>query len=206
MNAKVRCKACGFVMDKDALGDVCPACGVKKEFFEPWEEPHIGNLRKTLLDMHLHPIIVHVPNSLAPLLFLMALVYPLIPAPWQTSILWPSILLFSWLYPLAALGGYLSGLFDAKVRYKTVSAPLLAKKAWIGILFMVLTVVTAILVSVSDFGPAGLGTWVGYVAVSAAALWCASILGHWGSTLTPGIMPGPKIFKTKKKLSVKKTA
>jgi hypothetical protein len=108
-------------------------------------------------------------------------------------------LLFSWLYPLAALGGYVSGLFDAKVRYKTVSAPLLAKKAWVGVVLMLLTVVDAVLVSVSDFGPDGLATWVAYVVTSAVALGCASVLGHWGSSLGAGIMPGPKIFKGKKK-------
>jgi hypothetical protein len=199
MKDKVRCKACGFILDKDALGEVCPACGVKREFFEPWEEPKIGDLRRKLLDMHLHPIIVHIPNSLAPLLFLMALVYPLIPAEWQRGILWPSIQLFSWLFPLAALGGYLSGLFDAKVRYKTVSAPLLLKKAWLGILFFIASLVCAVLVSVSDFGSAGLGTWIAYVVGAAIALFCASVLGHWGSPLVVGVMPGPKIFKGKKK-------
>ena len=36
--ALVRCRACGFIMEEEKLGDVCPACGIPRKAFEPYKE------------------------------------------------------------------------------------------------------------------------------------------------------------------------
>ena len=90
MKEHVRCKACGYILEKDALGEVCPACGVKKEMFEPWEDK-VGAARRLWLDLHVHPIVVHLPNAISPMLVLLALAYPLIPASMHASFFWPVI-------------------------------------------------------------------------------------------------------------------
>ena len=38
MKELVRCRPCGYVMEKDKLGDVCPACGLPHKVFEPYRE------------------------------------------------------------------------------------------------------------------------------------------------------------------------
>jgi len=204
MKEQVRCKACGYIMEKDALVDVCPACGVKKEMFEPWEDK-VGAARRFYLELHLHPIIIHIPNSLAPILLLVALAFPFVPQ-FQTY-LWPTLQLLSWLFPLAVFGGFASGVVDGKVRYRKVTAPLLLKKIILGTLLFVVSIVQAVLVSVTTgFGPGTGGLWTGYVIAALASLVLASVLGKWGSSLFSAAMPGDKVFLGKKKKPAAKAA
>jgi len=196
MKDMVRCKACGYIMEKDSLSDVCPACGVKKEMFEPWEDK-VGAARRFYLDLHVHPIVVHLPNSFAPVLLLVALAYALLPA--QNAYLWPVLQLLSWIFPLTVVGGFLSGLVDGKVRYRKVSTPLLLRKIFVGSLFIVASVVQAVLVSVAPFGAGFTGIWIGYTVTAFLSLIAASVLGKWGSSLFHAAMPGDKVFLGKKK-------
>jgi len=204
MKEQVRCKACGYIMEKDALGDVCPACGVKKEMFEPWEDK-VGAARRFYLELHVHPIIVHLPNSISPILLLVALAFPLFPG-FQTY-LWPTLQLLSWLFPLAVFGGFASGLVDGKVRYRKVTTPLLLKKIILGTLLFIVSIVQAVLVSVtSNFGPGNGGLWTAYVIAALVSLVLASVLGKWGSSLFSAAMPGDKVFLGKKKKPAAKAA
>jgi hypothetical protein len=191
-------------MEKDALGDVCPACGVKKEMFEPWEDK-VGAARRFYLELHVHPIIVHLPNSISPILLLVALAFPLFPG-FQTY-LWPTLQLLSWLFPLAVFGGFASGLVDGKVRYRKVTTPLLLKKIILGTLLFIVSIVQAVLVSVtSNFGPGNGGLWTAYVIAALVSLVLASVLGKWGSSLFSAAMPGDKVFLGKKKKPAAKAA
>ena len=197
MKEQVRCKACGYIMDKNALGEVCPACGVKKEMFEPWEDK-VGAVRRLYLELHVHPIIIHLPNSLAPILVLVALAFPLFPQ--FQAYLWPVVQLLSWVFPVTVLGGFVSGVVDGKVRYRKVTTPLLLKKIILGSLLFVVSVLQAILVSVTTgFGPGAGGLWTAYVIAALVSLVLASVLGKWGSTLFNAAMPGDKVFLGKKK-------
>ena len=198
MKEHVRCKACGYIMEKDALGEVCPACGVKKEMFEPWEDK-VGAVRRFYLELHIHPIVVHLPNSFAPVLLLLAVAYPFLPVAYQMPYLWPVIQLLSWIFPVTVLGGFLSGLVDGKVRYRKVTTPLLSKKMIVGSVFIVASIVQATLVSLTTFGEGFTGAWAGYLVISFLSLVAASILGKWGSSLFSSAMPGDKVFLGKKK-------
>src|SRR6266403_1712670 len=120
MKDKVRCKACGYIMEKDALGEVCPACGVKKEMFEPWEDK-VGAFRRSILEIDLHPVIVHAPQALTFLLLLLGAVFPLFSAGLQHDYLWPAVVVMTWLLPVALVATILSGLFDAMVRYRKIA-------------------------------------------------------------------------------------
>jgi rubredoxin len=196
MKDKVRCKACGYILDKDALGEVCPACGVKKEMFEPWDDK-VGAVRRAWIEFDLHPVVVHAPETLALLLLLGTLVFPLFSAGAQTTYLWPVIQLLSWIFPVTVLGGYLTGLADGKVRYRKVTTPLLLQKIIVGAVFILASLTQALLASVANF--ATLSLWLGYLAAAAVSMACGAILGKWGATLVVGAMPGDKIFMGKKK-------
>jgi phage FluMu protein Com len=201
----VRCKACGYVMAKASLSDVCPACGVKKEMFEPWEDK-VGHARRFWLELHVHPIIVHLPNSFAPILLILAAVYPFVPAAYQVPFLWPVVQLLSWIFPVVVLGGFLSGLVDGKVRYRKVTTPLLFRKILFGSLFIVASVVMAVLVSVANFGPGSTAVYAGYLVASLVSMAAASVLGKWGASLFNAAMPGDKVFLGKKKKPAAKAA
>ncbi len=196
MKELVRCKACGYIMEKSALGEFCPACGVKAQMFEPYEDKVTG-VRRLLLDLDIHPIVVHFPETLGGLLILMALVFPLLPVGAQHW-LWSSLQLLSWLFPIAVLAGFLSGIFDGKVRYRKVTTPILRRKMAIGILYLLSSLAQAIL-AFSQNGLQDMGLWLGYLGAAVISLACGTILGKIGVTLLHGAMPGDKIFLGKKK-------
>ena len=63
MKELVRCRPCGFVMEADKLGDVCPACGLPRKVFEPYRE-RVSRNRLRLLNLDLHPIVIHLSQAL----------------------------------------------------------------------------------------------------------------------------------------------
>jgi len=202
MEASLRCKACGFIASAAQFGEVCPACGVKKDLFEPWKD-RVGRGRRVWLDLHLHPIVVHIPQTLAVFLLVLGGLYPWVPASWQAGLFWPLILPLSWLYPLSVLGGSLSGAVDGKVRYRKLSTPLLSKKLWVGTLFLVTSTAQTLIVVLAGFGPGQGLAWAGFTVLAAVSLACAAVLGHWGASLFGGAMPGDKVLlgPAKKKAS-----
>ena len=72
MGQLVICKACGFIMLEEKLGDVCPACGVLKKMFEPHND-RVSEKRRKVLEMHIHPIMVHFSQAFAFSVFLLAI-------------------------------------------------------------------------------------------------------------------------------------
>lgn len=201
MKDMVRCKACGYIMEKDALGDVCPACGVKKEMFEPWEDK-VGTLRRFILDKHLHPVIVHAPQALTFLLLILAAIFPLFSSDLRSQYLWPAIVVMSWLLPVTVVATIASGFFDAMVRYRKIATPALLQKQLLGYLLTAASVVMVVVASSGTF--ADLTVWLSFLAANAVAMATSAILGLKGAKLTHAAMPGDKIFMKKKKPAAKK--
>ena len=201
MKELVRCKACGYIMEKNALGEVCPACGVKKEMFEPWEDK-VGALRRLILDRHLHPVVVHAPQALAFLTLILGVTFPLFGADLQTKFLWPTIAVMAWIFPFAIVATILSGFFDAMVRYRKVATPALLRKQILGYLLLISSVVMTVLVATAGSFQA-LPVWLAFVGVNIVAMGTSAHLGILGSTLTHAAMPGDKIFMKKKKPAAK---
>jgi uncharacterized membrane protein len=199
----VRCKACGYVMAKSSLGEVCPACGVKKEMFEPWEDK-VGELRRFILDKHLHPVIVHAPQALVFLLLILTVLFPLFGADLQKTYLWPAVVVMTWLLPIAIVATILSGFFDAMVRYRKVATPALLQKQLLGYLLLAASIAMTVLVSVGTF--ASLGLWLSSLAANLVAMAASALLGLKGALLTHAAMPGDKIFMKKKKPAAKAAA
>jgi len=59
----IRCKACGFVIQEERLGDVCPRAVCRDRRLKPYKEK-VSENRQKILDMHLHPVLVHFPKRL----------------------------------------------------------------------------------------------------------------------------------------------
>jgi len=202
MKEMVRCKACGYIMDKDALGDVCPACGVKKEMFEPWEDK-VGTLRRLILDLDLHPVIVHAPQALTFLVLILGVAYPLFTAELQKVYLWPAVVVMTWLLPISIVATILSGFFDAMVRYRKVATPALLQKQILGYLLLTASIVMTVVIVNGTFE--NLTVWLSFVVANLVAMATSAILGIRGAKLIHGAMPGDKIFLKKKKPAAKKT-
>ncbi|MFA6508081.1 MAG: hypothetical protein WCT14_18405, partial [Treponemataceae bacterium] len=138
----VKCKACGYIIEVGKLGDKCPACGVPSKQFEPYTEK-VSAKRLMILKMHIHPVIVHMPQAFAAFLVLLPVGLmilgsgPLYDALYDTTVVLAAVLPFS---VVAAFG---AGLFDGKIRFRKLSAPLLRKKMAAGSIFFVLSVAAA---------------------------------------------------------------
>jgi hypothetical protein len=203
MKELVRCKACGYIMEKDALGEVCPACGVKKEMFEPWEDK-VGALRRTILEIDLHPVVVHAPQALTFLLLLLGAAFPLFGAGFQQTYLLPTIVVMTWMLPVALVATILTGMFDAMVRYRKIATPALLQKQILGYLFVAASIVMLYVLSTGSL--ASVTSWLSYVVANVVAMAVSSLLGIKGVKLTKGVMPGDKIFMKKKKKTAAKPA
>ncbi len=126
MKELVRCRPCGFVMEADKLGDVCPACGLPRKVFEPYRE-RVSRNRLMMLNFDLHPIAIHLSQSFViaiPIITMLVILFP----GFQTEIL-KSVLVFSvFLFPLTLVLAIITGIIDGLTRFKTLATPLLRCK------------------------------------------------------------------------------
>lgn len=181
----VRCKPCGFVTRKDKLGRVCPACGAKAAAFEAYED-RVSARRRFILNLDLHPILVHAPQTFAallPVLVAVAMVFrDFYPAELGAVIGFSALIL-----PLGVVGAILSGLVDGRVKFKRLSPPLLVRKIAAGTCLLIVSGTNAAVVLLAGFGPETM-PWV--LGLGMASLACAVVLGHTGKKLILPILPG----------------
>jgi ribosomal protein L37E len=141
----IRCKACGYVTCEGKIKDVCPACGVPAKMFEPYTDP-VSQKRRLILVLHIHPIIVHFPQSFVFTLFVLA-VLSLVAPPQINEGLHCTIQVLSSALPFSLILAFLTGLVDGKTRFRRVTTPFLKKKIIFGLSFMF----TSILIATAAF-------------------------------------------------------
>jgi len=181
----LRCKACGYLIREDKLRKVCPACGLRRKIFEPYE-PRISAWRSFILDLDLHPILVHFPQAfctILPLLVLGRIAMPSFYAQQLDAVIQFTVLLL----PLTVVGAILSGLIDAKVKLKRLRNPAPLRKIIVGTLLLALSVANAAVVSLGGFDQT---TRLYVLLLSSATLACAVLLGMMGKKLIAAILPG----------------
>lgn len=181
----VRCKPCGYVSREDKLGKVCPACGASLKAFEPYEDK-VSPRRRFILNLDLHPILIHAPQTFAAILPLVVLVGILFPAFYASQVI--AVAAFTALIlPPAVLGAIFSGLVDGKVKMKKLTTPLLLRKIALGCCLLAVSSANAAIIIVGGFQP-GTKLWVLFF--SAASFVCAVLLGRTGKQLILPILPG----------------
>lgn len=126
----VRCKPCGYIIEESKLGDVCPACGVPSKVFEPYKD-RVKPSRRKLLDLDLHPIAVHFPQTIAVFIAQLIVVNIIFPE-FKSDDIKAFIQYLGILLPIAVFGAWASGVFDGKVRFKKLKTPALVKKMVLG--------------------------------------------------------------------------
>lgn len=182
----LRCKACGFVIEEGKLGDCCPACGVKRVAFVPDNE-RISEKRRVLLEAHIHPIIVHIPQAFAFSALVLAIGMFFVPGTLLDHV-WHSLQVLAFFLPISGIAALLSGLYDGNIRFKKLSTPYLKQKIVIGCVFFVDTLALAWSV-LAQRAPVDTGFAL-ILSASIIAFVCTILLGKIGASLSCARMPG----------------
>ncbi len=166
-------------MEDGALPDLCPACGVKKTMFVP-DTDKLSEKRRTLIDSHIHGIIVHFPQAFA--FAGLFLILALFIAPQSISQhLWSTTMVLLFSLPFVVIGGFVTGIIDGKTRFRKVTTPMLKQKIAWGIGFFVISLLLFIINSILPIQTLPIHL-IATVLLLAAAV-CATILGKLGGTL-----------------------
>ncbi len=186
MAALIRCKSCGFVMEEGRQGDVCPACGVPRKMFEPFTDA-VSAKRRGILDVHVHPIIVHFAVSFSVSCLALSLVILLFPG-LLPDLVTPTLRLMGGALPLALIATFGSGRFDGRVRFRRAKSRLLLVKTWVGLTFFVLAAAAGTLVILAD--PRTIWHGAAAALLFAGCTACAFIQGRIGGRLLYALFPG----------------
>jgi hypothetical protein len=184
MQNVIRCKACGFIMNEGSY-DVCPACGVSKAAFEPYKLT-ISEKRKRLLDLHIHPILIHFPQAFTLFALVLLISVLLIKGTVGDALLATTRVIIT-LLPAAVLAGFFSGILDGKIRFKKIKAPFLKQKVFLGSAFIITSIISAIFIyfaKPSDF------TWFIEILFMLVCTALSGLLGKIGASLIDSKLPG----------------
>lgn len=181
MKELVRCRPCGFVIEADKLGDVCPACGMPRKVFEPYRE-RVSRNRLRLLNLDLHPIAIHLSQALViaiPVLVILTNFFK----DFQPEIL-KSVLVFSiFIFPFTLVVAIISGIIDGLTRFKTLATPILRVKIIFSIIILILSVGMLLAAPHENLFALTL-------VLSILSLGAGFQLGLWGKKLINVILPG----------------
>ena len=185
MKKYVRCKVCGFIMEEKNLKELCPACGVPKTAFVEFKYS-ISEKRQEILSLHLDPISVHFPEAIA--VFLAGfLCLAFITSGTISDDLMTVNKTLSIIFPLTVIAACLTGIYDAKIRFKKLSPPYIKIKIYLGILLFISSIFTLVLLQSASYNSAIKAVLVILALIN---LGTSVVLGKIGGTLIDSKMPG----------------
>jgi len=196
----VRCRPCGYVMEADKLGDVCPACGMPRKVFEPYRE-RVSRKRIMVLDLDLHPIAIHFSQTFVgaiPLIFLFTALFPNFY--FNELMIVNKVMIIS--LPLTMIVAFSSGMIDGFTRFKTFKTPMLLKKIVLSGLITLLSTIASVLVIKNGL------TADNRIIVILLILGCLAFavkLGLMGKKLLNVILPGKIFFFWEEKAKKQRT-
>ena len=177
MKELVRCRPCGFVIESDKLGDVCPACGMPKKVFEPYRE-RVSRNRLFLLNFDLHPIAIHLSQTFVILIPILAIITNLFNQ-LHLEIL-KSVLIFSvFTFPFTLIIAIITGIIDGLARFKTLKTPLFRVKIIFSALILTTSIILFFIAPIEDYS-------VVTIVLGLLALALGVQLGLWGKKLING--------------------
>jgi uncharacterized membrane protein/rubredoxin len=182
----IKCKACGYVANEGSVRDKCPACGVPAKMFEPYIDP-VSEKRRKMLDIHIHPVMVHFPQASAFSLFMLALLAFFAPPAIKIALV-DTIKVISFFLPLFIIMAFLTGLFDGKIRFRRVTTPFLKIKMMIGGFFLLVSAALAALAFSQKFPASPTHEIFAFLTLLAAG--CGMALGFIGGKLLAAKFPG----------------
>ena len=189
MKELVRCRPCGFVIEADKLGDVCPACGMPRKVFEPYRE-RVSRNRLILLNFDFHPIAIHLSQALVIAIPILVVVTNLFKH-FQVEIL-KDVLIFSvFIFPFTLVLAIITGIIDGLTRFKTLATPILRVKIIFSLIILSLSV------GLFFVAPQG-NLYVLTLILSVLSFGAGFKLGLWGKKLINVILPGSYPQKERK--------
>jgi rubredoxin len=186
MKNYVRCKACGYIMQEGKVGDRCPACGAPKSAFEPYDDP-MSPRRRTLLNLDIHPVLVHFPVSLtsAVLAFLILTAFL---AGSAHAMLVDTVKILVLVLPALVIVTGAGGIIDGRIRFRKIKNSLILKRKILGAcsLFVVLAAQTVV-IWVVGFSSAGIAA---AAVLAAIAVGIIIVLAKMGMGIRVAAFPG----------------
>lgn len=141
MKELIRCKPCGYIDEENKIGEFCPACGASIKYFEPYKDKMKPNRRK-ILNLDMHPIAVHFPQTIS-VLILFSLLFNFVLPKIMTQEILAFIYILAVLLPFSVIGAFISGLIDGKVRFKKFKGRKLKHKIIMGSIMIISSTVVA---------------------------------------------------------------
>lgn len=186
MTTLVKCKACGYVTEEGGVKDACPACGVPAKMFAPYTDP-VSDKRRTILALHIHPVMVHFPQAFAFTLFIIVVLAWVNPFS-NSGALYTTMTVMSFFLPAVVLLSILTGLFDGKIRFHKTTTPFLKIKILLGLVFLIASIAMALLAYAGRISVSPNHEY--YVLLSIITLGCSAVLGFIGGKLMEAKFPG----------------
>ena len=168
-------------MEAGKLGDVCPACGLPRKVFEPYRE-RVSLNRLKLLNLDLHPIVIHLSQALVIAIPLLAFLTHFFPA-LQPEVLKHVLIFAVFMFPFTLGLAIITGVIDGLTRFKTLKTPLLRVKIIFSLIILTLSI---LLFSFSK-------NESNYIITLILSIFCLGAgvqLGLWGKKLINVILPG----------------
>ena len=186
MKKLYRCRVCGYILERANPPDVCPACGVKGKIFEEYDSP-VSQKRRKLLDLHVHPVMVHLPNAFAACMSAVSflLILGVLKEP---SVFVGMLRAMVLLLPFSAIFAAAAGIFDGKLRFKRIGTPHLKKKLMLAGLFVLISASLFVIQVFLDLDPSTYNVVV--LVGSAVILGVALTLGLIGNKLVDSKVRG----------------
>ena len=181
MKELVRCRPCGFVIEADKLGDVCPACGMPRKVFEPYRE-RVSRNRLMLLNFDLHPIAIHLSQALVMAIPVLAILMTVFKQ-FQPEIV-KDVLIFSvFIFPFTLVLAIITGIIDGLTRFKTLATPILRVKIIFSLIILTLSIALFFITLRGNL-------YILTIILSFLSLGAGFQLGLWGKKLINVILPG----------------
>ncbi|MEN6594360.1 MAG: rubredoxin-like domain-containing protein [Clostridiaceae bacterium] len=182
MKSYIKCSVCGYIAEEGKTKDVCPACGAPIDNFSSYVYG-IDEKRLKRLNMHLHPILVHFPQSLAIFSFVFLVLIFLTSGQIQAELILIEKIV-SIALPFTIIAAMAAGVFDAKTRLKNSVSRIRKQKIQLGSFFLVFSCIAAILINYEVFSTLGMAA---ILLLSFLGVLFGAILGNKGSSLL-GVM------------------
>jgi rubredoxin len=192
MQKRWRCMVCGYVHSGETAPDVCPVCGVGPDKFEQMEdvqeeEPQLSGakgLLKEMTDSFMpHAVMAHFPNALLPTLALFLVLYLV----GGLKTLDHGIYLLLALVPLSALFTLATGIYSWKKHYAGAKSKIFHRKLVLGVSLVLICFEMLLLrYNNAELLTSFSVTTLFFLALAGGALFCVTMLGHYGGMLVFG--------------------
>ncbi len=184
MKEYLKCRACGYIIDKDGAPDICPACGVGSKAFEDYRY-NVSEWRRIVMAVDIHPIMLHVPQAISGLIPFFVLLSYLFYGTATVKLL-DAVEVLTYILPLSVVAAFFTGMFDGYNRFRKLDTPALISKMIRAIVLFGITCV--MLYIVYSRGVEGSAVFLAILSVAALAVEVS--LSRIGIKLMYAYMPG----------------